>query len=187
MSRLTLAEIFAPFPQCPLPPHEEVAPAQIPEPYRQLLVHDSHMTVSMEEFHGMSVDVHVLEKVLNEQEYARRIALVKHGTQEVVQGGIVRMQLQLLQPEVRADIMSEQIPLGRVLINHDVLRTIEVLAYYRLQTTPALQEWLRFSSQAPCFGRLAWIHLDLLPVIKLFEIIPPYADFEPPSFAKPTG
>ncbi len=174
MIKLTLADLFAAFPHFLLPEHKEVAPEGIPEPYRSLLAHDRHMTESMEAYHGCPVEVRVLESVLHGEQYARRIVLMKQGTSQIVQGGIVRLQLHWLQPKVKADILAETIPLGRVLINHDLLRNIEVLAYYQFPAAPALQEWLGTQSNLPCFGRLAWIHLEHQPVVQLFEIIPPY-------------
>ena len=41
---------------------EHVAGALVPEPYQKLLVHNSHMTVSMERHHQSQVDVKVLEQ-----------------------------------------------------------------------------------------------------------------------------
>ena len=41
------------------PPHELLAADDVPEPYHRLLVHDHHMTVTVEEFYGSRVDVRV--------------------------------------------------------------------------------------------------------------------------------
>ena len=39
-----------------------VPPADVPSPYRELLVHDQHMTVTVENHHGSLVDVRILAR-----------------------------------------------------------------------------------------------------------------------------
>src|SRR5947209_18117746 len=47
----------------------------VPAPYHQLLVHDKHMTVTVEAFHGSKVDVRVLERRTDGEAYSRKILL----------------------------------------------------------------------------------------------------------------
>src|SRR4051812_14006563 len=59
----TLEALFAALPAPPpVPAYERVPPAAVPEPYRGLLVHDRHMTVTMEAYHGRRVQVRVLQR-----------------------------------------------------------------------------------------------------------------------------
>ena len=101
---------------------EHVASALVPEPYKSLLVHDSHMTVTMENFHQSSVDVKILDRAHDGDVYTRKIVLMKSGTDQVVQFGIVRFDFQYVTDAVRDEILAGDTPLGRVLINHNVLR-----------------------------------------------------------------
>jgi chorismate-pyruvate lyase len=150
-----------------------VPAAEVPDPYQGLLVHDQHMTVTVEAFHKEQVDVRVLETHRGESAYARKILLVTQKTHRVVQFGLVRIHLQFCSPEVRAEILAEQTPLGRILINHDVLRRIEPTAYLRVVPGPAMVQWFGLTQAKQTYGRLAMIHCDEKPAIELLEIVAP--------------
>src|SRR5262245_61015892 len=72
---------------------EHIPSAMTPEPYKTMLVHDQHMTVTMESYHKSPVEVRVLARRLEGDNYSRKILLLKQGTEEVVQFGIVRFDL----------------------------------------------------------------------------------------------
>src|SRR5579863_2408897 len=101
-----------------------VPSALTPEPYKRLLVHEHHMTVTMEEFYHTSVLVRVLDRKLEGDIYCRKILLERADDGRVVQFGIVRFDLGVVLPAVRQEIISETTPLGRILINYNVLRHI---------------------------------------------------------------
>jgi hypothetical protein len=152
---------------------EHIPSALTPEPYKSLLVHSHHMTVTMESHHGCSVDVKVLEERLQDTDYCRKILLLKSGTDKVVQYGIVRLHLQFISPAVRDEIMAGQIPLGRVLINHNVLRQIDLGAILKISPGPQLQDCFNCGPDETVYGRLATIFCDERPAIDLLEISAP--------------
>src|SRR5438270_6145301 len=75
------------------PEYELVAADEVPPPYNRLLVHEHHMTVTVEEFHGDLVDVRVLAQRQDDDAYARMILLALQHSGKVVQFGIMRVQL----------------------------------------------------------------------------------------------
>jgi chorismate-pyruvate lyase len=145
----------------------------IPEPYRGLLAHEHHMTVTVETFHRTAVDVRVLQKVSRSDDYAREILLVAHGTDQVVQYGIMRIQWRFLPAQVRAEIESEKYPLGHVLIRHDVLRRIHLHSLWRVQTGPVLDRCFGLPSSCETYGRVAQIDCNHEPAVELLEIVAP--------------
>ena len=149
---------------------EHVPAAMTPEPYKRMLVHDQHMTVTMEEFHDSSVDVRVLEEKPSADIYARKILLLKSGTDQVVQFGIVRFDFSFVMETVRAEIRQGKIPLGRVLINHNVLRHIDLGAILRITVGPALADYLQMPVGEVTYGRLATIFCNHKPAVDLLEI-----------------
>jgi chorismate-pyruvate lyase len=152
---------------------EHIPSAMTPEPYKTLLVHEHHMTVTMESYHGCAVDVRVLERRLEGDEYCRKILLLKSGTETVVQFGIVRLHLQFVSPAVREEILAGKIPLGRVLIKHDVLRQIDLGAILKIVPGPQLQDYFRCQESDITYGRLATIFCDRKPAIDLLEVSAP--------------
>jgi hypothetical protein len=166
--------LFALFPPSGYLSSSTPVPAdKVPEPYRSLLVHEHHMTVTVEAHHQEQVDVRVLEQRRGDSAYARKILLVTQKTRRVVQFGLVRIHLQYCSPAVRAEILSEKTPLGRILINHDVLRRIEPTCYLRVAPGPAMVQWFGLKQPRDTYGRLAMIHCDERPAIELLEIVAP--------------
>jgi hypothetical protein len=172
--RPDLASLFAPFPPADdFPDYTLVPPDEVPEPYRGLLVHDQHMTVTVEAFHGDLVDVRVLARRHLGDTYARKILLALQKTGRVVQFGIMRIDLGLCSLPVRAAIVEAQTPLGRILIEHDVLRRIEPTAFMRIHGGPAQLRWFGLQREQPLYGRLAFIHCDGRPAVELLEVVAP--------------
>lgn len=140
-----------------------------------MLVHDHHMTVAMETYHRTSVDVHVFDRRLDGDLYARKIALYEHGTDVPVQFGLVRFNLQYVTEAVRQQILSEQIPLGRVLIEHNVLRHIDLGAILEITAGPPLARYLAMPVGGVTYGRMATIFCNRQPAVDLLEISAPLA------------
>jgi chorismate-pyruvate lyase len=169
-----LATLLGLFPSSERPPEFElVAGDDVPEPYHGLLVHEHHMTVTVEAHHGDLVDVHILARRQDADAYARQILLKLQGTGKVVQYGIMRVHLRFCSPEVRAEIVAGQTPLGRILIQHNVLRRIEPTAFVRVLPGVALTRWFGLDQLRPTYGRLAYIHCDGQPAVELLEIVVP--------------
>jgi len=154
---------------------EHIPSATTPEPYKTLLVHDQHMTVSMERYHGTSVDVRVVSRGQIGDLYARKIVLYKHGTEIPVQFGIVRFNLQFVTESVRQEIIAEQTPLGRILINHNVLRHIDLGAILEITAGRELAKLLAMREGEVTYGRLATIFCNRQPAVDLLEISAPLA------------
>ena len=139
----------------------------------RLLVHKRHMTVTQEAYHGDRVDVRILERRLLGDFYARKILLALHGSGEIVQFGIPRINLRFCSKAVREEILFGQTPLGRILINHKVLRRIEPTAYFRVIPSPAMMEWFKLDQPRITYGRMGIIYCDERPAIEVLEIVAP--------------
>lgn len=148
-----------------------MAAGDLDEPYRSLLAHNHHMTVSMERYHGGSVDVQVLDKHVSAQHYARKILLTRRADGKAVQFGIMRINYDYLTPSVRHDVESEAAPLGRILISHDVMRKVELVSLLQFIPGSDLQSLLSLSPKQPAYGRTALIHVDGEPAVELLEIV----------------
>lgn len=151
----------------------EVSEEEMPATPRSLLWHDEHMTVTVEQFHGESVDVRVLNTHVTPSHYSRRILLSRKSDQGVVQFGIVRLNTQSLGAEVREEILQQAAPLGRILIQHNVLRHVRPLSLWRVVPGPDLCELFQLSEPTICYGRTALIYCNGLPAVELLEIITP--------------
>ena len=163
----------------------KVVPAnRLPKPFRQLLVHNHHMTVTLEEHHGSPVHLVILDARRVGQDYARKLVLTVDSSeraggappQRVVMAGLMHIQLKFCGEGVAKEILSGQTPLGRILIEHDVLRSIESHVYLRVVLGPKLAEMfgLQIYGQTT-YGRVATISCDGVPAVELLEIVAPAA------------
>ncbi len=172
----TFDHLYRLFPDSPdRPDAEPVAADDVPEPYHRLLVHPHHMTVTVEGFYGGPVDVKVLACRRDGDEYARKILLALQGSGRIVQFGLVRIDLGVVAPAVRNAILEGRTPLGRVLIQHGVLRDIRSAGFLRVRLTKAMADWFGVDAGAETYGRLGVIYTDGRPAVEVLEILAPVA------------
>jgi chorismate-pyruvate lyase len=152
---------------------QRVNGANVPEVYRSLLNHTNHMTVTVEEHHHDRVAVKVLRSDLVGDHYRREILLHTHKDQKVVQYGIVRLNTKFLSEGPRQEILDQKKPLGRVLIEHDVLREIQLFDLLEVRCGPVLARLFGVPEKTVTYGRTALLHCNNEPAIELLEIVTP--------------
>lgn len=148
-------------------------PQHCPEVYRKLLAHTAHMTVTVEQHHSDRVDVEVLNQSWTGDYYQRKILLRRQGDGRVVQFGIVRMSLKSLPLAIHSQVISGQIPLGRLLIESGVLREVQLCNLWRVQCGAELANVFGAREGQVTYGRTARIIVDSVSAIELLEIVAP--------------
>lgn len=171
-------------------PEAVVVPrAAVPQPQRDLLDHEDHMTVTLEAHHGDVVEVEVLDRVAYDGRYARRILLRRAGGPgearssrpgAVVMFGIVLLDFRFATEGARREILSESTPLGHVLIRHSRLRRISTHCLLEIEPDEELRRHFGLAACVPrnagrprVHGRLATIFCDEQPAVELLEVVPP--------------
>jgi chorismate-pyruvate lyase len=150
---------------------DELDEIELPHPYRTLLAHDEHMTVALESYHGCPVAVYPLRSETTSTHYCRKTTLRRESDNAVVLFGIVRITRALLAAEIRAAIEGEKTPLGRILIQENVLRNVRLLSLWRVEPGEDLCRIFELKAPETLYGRTALIYCDSVPVIELLEII----------------
>lgn len=153
---------------------QERQPDAVPEPARRLLDHDSHMTVAMERFHGGPVGLRIVAErpAAGGSHYAREILLVR-GDGQVVQHGIVRLDLAAVPPDTAAAIRAGRAPLGRILIDAGLLCDVQRIGLIEVAVGPHLATLLGIPEAAAAFGRVAEIRVGGALAVELLEIVAP--------------
>lgn len=151
----------------------EVQAEDLPDGYRGLLAHHEHMTVAVERRHGSPTDVTVMATKHEADYYSRKIILRRQSDRRPVLFGIPRLNLRLVDDEVRREILGEQKPLGRVLIEHNVLREVQLASLYRIVPGPDLCRLFGLSQPETTYGRTAFIYCDGYPAVELLEVVSP--------------
>lgn len=146
----------------------ETAPAA----FASLLDHNHHMTVTVERHWQSPVDVVVHRHQTVDRWYEREITLVTHSDGRTVQYGIVRLDIHSLRPEVWQRIASREVPLGRVLIEHNVLREVQLEQLWKVRCGGKLQTMLALKqNDSVVYGRTALIWCNHQPAIELLEVV----------------
>jgi chorismate-pyruvate lyase len=85
----------------------------------------------------------------------------------------VRIDLTLLPAAVRDAILAQDTPLGRILIEHNVLRRVEPTAFLRIEPGPTLTSALGLSKPEKLYGRTGVIFCNDRPAIAVLEVPAP--------------
>src|SRR5947209_1447873 len=113
-----------------LPPVHEVEGSDVPEPCRQLLVHDRDMTPTLEAFHGERIHLRVLARQLDGDAYARQVVLTLNGSARPVEFGAIVIHLQHFPPAAREQILEGRRPLGTILHDHRIAHQSRPLSFF---------------------------------------------------------
>lgn len=145
---------------------------RIPPPYHGLLVHQNEMTATLERHFGGRLTVRVLSSFSRGRSYFRRVVLALEATGRPVAMGAVRLRLDVFRPAIRARILSEKVPLGRVLHDAGVLYVSRPTAY--LQVTPNAEMMGIFWMPEPrtMYGRRTQVTVGDSRIGDIVEILP---------------
>src|SRR6266568_6122633 len=157
-----------------LPPIERISGEQMPEPYRSLLVHESDMTPTLENFHGADIHLKILNREQRGDFYFREVALLLDGTEKPVEFGANKISLALFPAKARQLILEEHLPLGRILAECEIGHSTVAKAFFSVMPDALILSVLGLAQPARLYGRRATIFdSQKRPVSEIVEILPP--------------
>jgi chorismate-pyruvate lyase len=137
----------------PLPTVSQVKPEDVPEPFKQLLVHNADMTPTLEAFHGETIHLRVMERHQNGDAYSRQVVLVLNGDERPVEFGAIVIYLQHFPPAAREEILQGWKPLGSILRAHNVQHVSQPQAFIRISSDALINEVLGLTKPHELYGR----------------------------------
>jgi chorismate-pyruvate lyase len=160
-----------------LPPVQQVEGSDVPEPCRQLLVHDSDMTPTLEAFHGERIHLRVLARRLDGDAFSRQVVLTLNGSARPVEFGAIVIHLQHFPPAAREAILEGRRPLGTILHDHGILHQSRPLSFIRVTSDSLMNEALHLQEPRALYGRRNVIRdRDGNELANIVEILPPTAE-----------
>lgn len=156
-----------------LPPFEEVAGEDVPQPYKTLLVHRNDMTPTLETFHGRDIHLRVLSRRRKGDEYFREVVLLLDGTDEPVEFGAIKINLDRFSPEARAQVLEEVRPLGHILAEIVEAHASRPKGFLKFTPDELIKDALKVEGEGPLYGRrnTLW-DPEGLPMAEIVEILP---------------
>jgi len=136
-----------------LPLIHQISDAEIPEPYRRLLVHEDDMTPTLEAFHGEHAGLRVIARHLDGDILSRMVVLTLNGSARPVEFGAILIYLNHFPPEAREAILACRRPLGTILTTHYIQHTSCPQAFFKVQSDALMNEALGLKESGALYGR----------------------------------
>jgi chorismate-pyruvate lyase len=165
--------LFAFFGDAELPLATIIPADDVPPPYHDLLVHHGHMTEALERYYASPVAVHPYRVHQHGEMYGRKLDLSLFSSGKIVMTGLMIINLTFVREEIARQIVAGTTPLGRILVDNNVLREVSSGAYLRLDPADPIVARFRQEKARPAYGRLATIFFDGKPAVDLLEIVAP--------------
>lgn len=161
-------------PSQPLPAYTLVEGADVPDPYRTLLVHAGDMTPALENFHKKTIHLQVLQSRQDKDDYVREVVLLLDGSNKPVEFGAIKINLALFDAGARSDILTGRRPLGSIMRDQQVKHSSRPSAYICVEPDDVVRSALQLTNSTKLYGR----HNTLLTpsgeaLADIVEILPP--------------
>ncbi len=136
-----------------LPRVNELRGEELPPPYKQLLVHSSDMTPTLEAFFKQAMSLTVLSREIQADSYLREVTLNLSKTGQPVEYGAIRVSLAHLPAAARRRVLEEQRPLGNILQSEAIAHMSWPQAFFEVQSDARIGTVLTLDSPAALYGR----------------------------------
>jgi chorismate-pyruvate lyase len=146
--------------------------SRIPSPYHGLLVHENEMTQTLERHVGGPVGIRVMSIVAAGPWYSRRVLMVEELSARPVAMGAVRIRLDAFSARIRARILRQQAPLGRILREAGVQYVSRPTAFFEVTPNAEMMGVFRMPEARTLYGRQTQLMLGDAKVGDLVEILP---------------
>lgn len=158
----------------PLPPIRQIPGEEMPEPYRTLLVHEADMTPTLEQFHGANIHLRVLNRQQRDGAYYREVVLLLDGSNQAVEFGAIRINIDLFPPGARSAVLKEGLPLGHVLAEYKIKHTSRPKGFFAIEADDFINDALGLKTAQTLYGRRNTLYdSQKRPLAEIVEILPP--------------
>jgi chorismate-pyruvate lyase len=160
----------------PMPRLARIDADEVPEPYRELLVHEDDMTPTLRRFHGVDIHLRVLSMRAQEGALFREVVLVRDDDEAPVEFGAIRINVDMFPAAAQPLIVQCVKPLGTIMEQFDVPHRSNPTAYFCLKADRVMREAFGLNGRADVtlYGRHN-VHLSPggEPMAHVVEILPP--------------
>lgn len=147
--------------------------AEIPPPYRDLLVHKRDMTSTLAEFHKTEIDLDVLNVSNQRGGYAREVVLIATSSGKPVEYGAIVIQLDHFSNSVREAIVLGKEPLGNILSRMGCAYQSRPRGFFSIHAPKVCQERFGCSEKTVLYGRCnQLVSTDEKELASIIEILP---------------
>ena len=158
----------------PVPEATKIEVECIPEPYRNLLVHENDMTPTLEAAYRQRIHIRMISRKVEDDVLLRQVVLVLDSDERPVEFGAIRIQLNQLPPGARQLVLDSKLPLGRLLQDFFIQHSSQPVAYFEVNADERIGEALQTPSRQRLYGRRNKLLMPSGEVLaEVVEILPP--------------
>jgi chorismate-pyruvate lyase len=160
------------------PSFEPVDAADVPEPFRRLLVHECDMTSTLEAFLGQPLSLEVLETRIEGACLAREVVLRGDRDGTPAEFGAIRIFLDRLpEDDARRRVRAGRRPLGTILREFEIEHRCRPVSFFRVRADDVMRGALRLDGDGLLYGRHNLLYgAGEDPIAEVTEILPPFED-----------
>ncbi|MEM6911163.1 MAG: hypothetical protein AAF555_06225 [Verrucomicrobiota bacterium] len=146
---------------------------EIPQPERDLLVHDSDMTSRLREYHESQVELDILRAERMGDDYTRLVILRSEETDEPVEFGAILLHLDQMEPLMVDEVVEGDEPFGQILDRFHTTFFSSPRAFFVTTVDEILSDCLEASQGDQVYGRCnAIADKDGNLLAEIVEILP---------------
>ena len=158
----------------PMPAMEFIDAEEVPAPCKQLLVHESDMTSTLEHFYEQRIHIRLLHRHQSEHTYSREVVLELDATNTPVEFGAIKMYLPGFPQRARERIVEAHAPLGRILKEFQIPYVSRPKAFLRIASDRLISGALQLKGTHRLYGRCNRLSDPRgNPLADIVEILPP--------------
>jgi len=131
-----------------LPPLEPLSGDAVPQPYRQLLVHERDMTPTLEAYHDCTLSLRVIRKAEIDGCLVREVLLISDRADQPVAFGVIRIFLDTFDERTRQLILDCRKPLGSILASQAIDHFSRPVLFFSLQPDDTVRSTFDLSRDA---------------------------------------
>jgi hypothetical protein len=150
---------------------ERVDGADVPEPYRGLLVHDRDMTPTLEDYWDSEIALDVLARLESEGDLLRHVILRVAGGRPAAFGAI-RIHLGAFPPEAREEILACGKPLGALLREYAIPHASAPTGFFRMEPNALTRQAFGWTDASVHYGRHNRLSGEQGVLAEVVEILP---------------
>jgi chorismate-pyruvate lyase len=158
----------------PMPAVRFIPGDELPQPYRNLLVHDKDMTSTLQRFHDEGIRVHVLDTRKSGSLYEREVLLVTRDTNKTVEFGAIEIALDPFPAGAQREILRAETPLGAILQSFRIEYKSAPRAFFEIVSDAPMNAALKLPETRILYGRCNELTSNEGRILaEIVEILPP--------------
>ena len=130
-----------------------IAGPDVPQPFRDLLVHERDMTSTLERFHGDGIHLRILHTDREADHYERQVVLQLNRNDKPVEYGAIEIDLGRFPAPARELILGNSRPLGSILADFAIPYVSKPEAFFRTAVDAFVRDALNVAEGTELYGR----------------------------------